>query len=226
MPRLLLLPFPLSSLPPHPMPLQHPSFAATAPAPVVVAAPRFFCPAARSRCHRSAPPVAATATSTPVIIHAPAPILVTPAFVVANGVNPPALLQSIPRRKCVLGQSIGAKHRRRILHCHQNSASRCTRSNAECRGPDPHTVIAYCESAEIASWFITAFNARVTPCPRPQMCKGSSCQFSSSSSSALPFAHSTPLIHDKTYAISTPHSSLPHTYITTLLSCRLPPVVV
>ncbi|KAJ7431251.1 hypothetical protein B0H11DRAFT_2131612 [Mycena galericulata] len=32
------------------------------------------------------------------------------------------------------------------------------------RGPDPHTIIACFESADIASWFITAFNAsRVVP---------------------------------------------------------------
>ncbi|KAJ7448884.1 hypothetical protein B0H11DRAFT_2188932 [Mycena galericulata] len=142
-PPLHLRPRPPPSRPPTPAPI---SFApahtpAAAPAP-----PSFVAPAPA------------------LVAPAPAPTLGLPVSVVANAPNPPPALPPFDSsREARLGPVNWGKNisgeSSTVIKAVLPAARSIMRNYRARRGPDPHTIIACFESADIASWFITAFNA-------------------------------------------------------------------
>ncbi|KAJ7495804.1 hypothetical protein B0H11DRAFT_2002349, partial [Mycena galericulata] len=104
-----------------------------------------------------------------LVAPAPAPTLGLPVSVVANAPNPPPALPPFDSsREARLGPVNWGKNingeSSTVIKTVLPAARSIMRNYRARRGPDPHTIIACFESADIASWFITAFNAsRIVP---------------------------------------------------------------
>ncbi|KAJ7183935.1 hypothetical protein C8R46DRAFT_1309193 [Mycena filopes] len=105
----------------------------------------------------------------PAIAPAPAVAAPAPIAVVAVGANPPPPLPAFDSTKealigpVVWGRNITGESSS-VIKAVLPAAKSVMRSYRARRGPDANTIIACFESADIASWFITAFNAaRVAP---------------------------------------------------------------
>ncbi|KAJ7934612.1 hypothetical protein B0H13DRAFT_2305387 [Mycena leptocephala] len=129
-------------------------------APVVVVTPASVAPMT------TLAPTLGFAAPAPHVAPAPALVHVAPA---PAAVAAPPVLGPTPVSvggatwPCQLGKNIGGESAT-VIKTVVPAARGVMRNYRARRGPDPHTVIACFESADIASWFITAFNAsRVAP---------------------------------------------------------------
>jgi hypothetical protein len=150
-------------------------------APVPVAAPITFTPALAPAAMPVPVPIPAAIAVTPAIpapaavpvtVAAPAPLAVAApvpvSVAVAGAPAPPSLPAYDPAKEARLGPVSWGRNitgeSAIVIKAVLPAARAVMRNYRARRGPDPNTIIACFESAEIASWFIGAFNAaRVSP---------------------------------------------------------------